>query len=463
MVHPENELSTGSQETTVTSTTPAAREKIGTEEDVSKFDFGFLLIPVWCRFNPQKPFHFGLTLTFAFGLTSTFVVANLYYCQPLLVQFSDAFQVSYQEISKVPTLVQAGYATGLLLISPLGDLVRRRALILVLIVLSTSLSIGLALTSSFPVFLALNFLIGLVSVTPQVLIPLAADIAPPERRGSAIAVTFGGLIFGVLMARVLAGVIGDLARYQVVYYFAIGVQTAVLFAGYWVIPDYPRKNKDLGYFDILWSMAKYAVTEPLLIQACLTSLLSSACFSSFWVTLTFLLSDEPYNYSTLIIGLFGLIGMLGVALSPLVGRFVDHLTPWYATLLGTLGQIVAYAIQVGTGGINVGAVVVVILLVDVFRQSFQVSQSAAIFGISEKARARLNAVYILFIFIGQVMGTAVGTKVFLENGWRASAGLHLGWMGLVLVLLLCRGPQCDYRTWVGYKGGLYPIRRRKES
>lgn len=71
-VHTENGLAAASQETTVTSTTPDAREKIGTEEDVSKFDFGFLLIPVWCRFNPQKPFHFGLTLTFAFGLTSTF-------------------------------------------------------------------------------------------------------------------------------------------------------------------------------------------------------------------------------------------------------------------------------------------------------------------------------------------------------------------------------------------------------
>lgn len=255
-----------------------------------------------------------------------------------LVQFSESFGVTYNEVSRysfnltlpgykltscrIPTLIQAGcdfnfaslywylilnltysYATGLLLISPLGDLVRRRQLILALVTLSTSLTIGLAITSDLVVFEALSFLVGVVSVVPQILLPLAADLAPPERRATALSVVLSGLLFGVLIARVLAGVIAEFTSWRVVYYFSIGVQALVLVGSYLIIPDYPAKNKGLTYWDILRTMAKFACTEPLLIQACLINMASSACFSNFWVTLTFLLGGTPFNYSTYVFNL----------------------------------------------------------------------------------------------------------------------------------------------------------------
>lgn len=190
------------------------------------------------------------------------------------------------------------YATGLLLISPLGDLVRRRPLMLLLIFLTTTLTIGLAVTSSLIAFEVLSFFVGLFTVVPQILIPLAADLAPPERRASAIAVVLGGLLFGILVARVISGVITEFVTWRIVYYLAIGLQAFVLAGMYALCPDYPAKNPDLTYVGILLSMAKYAVTEPLLIQASLILLCASACFSNFWVTLTFLLDGPPYHYST---------------------------------------------------------------------------------------------------------------------------------------------------------------------
>lgn len=189
-----------------------------------------------------------------------------------------------------PNLTQLSitrYATGLLLISPLGDLVRRRQLILGLVFISSALTIGLAITSSLAVFEALSFLVGVVTVVPQILLPLAADLAPPERRASALSIVLSGLLFGILIARVLAGVIAEFTSWRVVYYMSIGVQYVVLIGAYLIIPDYPAKNHDLTYFKILTSMAKYAVTEPRLIQAAIVSLASSACFSSFWVRCIF--------------------------------------------------------------------------------------------------------------------------------------------------------------------------------
>ena len=164
--------------------------------------------------------------------------------------------------------------------------------------LSTTLTIGLAITRSLIVFETLSYLVGVVTVTPQILLPLAADLAPEKKRATAISVVLSGLLFGILLARVLAGIIAEFTSWRVVYFFAVGVQALVLVGSYLVLPDYPSKNKDLTYWNILWTMAKFSVTEPILIQGCLINLASSACFSNFWVTLTFLLGGSPYHYST---------------------------------------------------------------------------------------------------------------------------------------------------------------------
>ena len=204
----------------------------------------------------------------------------------------------------------------MLLLTPLGDLVRRRPLILLLTFLSTSLTLGLPLTSSIVVFETLTFLVGAMSVVPQILMPFAADLAPPERRASALSIVLAGLLFGVLFARVIAGVVANFVTWRVVYWLALGLQITILLTLYWMLPDWPAKNEHLTYFNILYTMAKLTVTEPLLIQAVLVNLASMACFTNFWVcfstverrrvvlqvsiqvTLTFLLGGPIYNYNT---------------------------------------------------------------------------------------------------------------------------------------------------------------------
>ncbi|KAG5637108.1 hypothetical protein H0H81_005746 [Sphagnurus paluster] len=429
-------------------------EAVAVEEQTQySTDLGFIPIPQRLRYDHTKPFRFSLLLNISFGFASTFTVANLYWCQPLLIQLSQSFGVSYGDVSRIPTLLQAGYAVGLLLITPLGDLVRRRQLVLCIVALSSSLSIGLAVTNNLVVFETLSFLVGVVTVTPMVLLPLAADLAPPESQATAISVVLSGLLFGILIARVLAGIIAELAPWRAVYYVSIGVQYIVLVGSYLIIPDYPSKNKGLTYWDILLSMARFTVTEPLLIQACLVSIASSACFTNFWVTLTFLLDGPPYHYSTLVIGLFGLVGMVGVATGPLIARSTGNLMPWYSSLISVVLMTCIQAVMVAAGGINVAAVVITAFALDVFRQMLQVSLSSAIFRISADARARLNAVLVLSLFIGQVLGTAVGAEVFIQYGWRASAALSVAWYGWQLAILLVRGPHCERYTWFGFEGG----------
>ncbi|KAA1478716.1 MFS general substrate transporter [Dentipellis sp. KUC8613] len=417
-------------------------------------DFGFIPVPGWNRYDPSQPRHFSLLLNAVFGMSCTFSVANLYYCQPLLIQLASSFGVSDSRVSRIPTLLQAGYVVGLLFITPMGDLVRRRPLILASVFTSASITIGLAVTSSVDVFEALSFLVGVCTIASPILIPLAADLAPPERRASAMSIVLSGYLLGIVIARVIAGIIAEFASWRIVYYMAIGVQYALCVALYLVVPDYPPKTKNMTYIGILWSMAKLAVTEPRLIQTYLILLASDMCYINFWVTLTFILGQSPYHYSTLVIGLFGLIGLFGVSIAPLTGRFIDHLVPWHSALLGTLLMTVFWAIQTGAAGVSIAAIVVVCVGLDYSDTMQQLSLMSSGTSIEEAARSRLNAIIILSKFVGQLIGTPTSTKIYVEHGWRAAAGYGLGCMGLQLFLLLLRGPHCKRYTWFGYEGGL---------
>ncbi|KAJ7917966.1 MFS DHA1 protein [Mycena leptocephala] len=404
-------------------------------------DFGFLPIPPACRVDlTAGPKSIGYAKAIAFAFASTFIM-NLYYNQPILLELAHEFNVDDVGVSRIPVLYQAGYAGGLLLLSPLGDLVRRRPLLLLLIFTSGSLTIGLAVTRSLVVFEVLSFLIAFASVTPQVLIPLTADLAPPNRRASFISIVFAGLIMGVLLARVLSGIIAQFSSYRNIFWMGSAAQYLLMVVLYFVTPDTPAKNVDLSYFQILKTMAKYAVTEPALIQGCLVFFFNCAVFSGFWVTLTFLLGGAPYHYSTLDIGLFGLVGMVGIGMAPIVGRLIDGLVPWMAAFRW--------------------AIVIAIIMLDLGTQGTQVALTAEIFSIDPEARARLNALLILSIFLGQVMGTAVGTKLFAEGGYKLSSEIRIAFAGLSLLLLVMRGPHVARRTWMGWEGGM-EFRKRGE-
>lgn len=135
------------------------------EIQVSTTNLWVLPVPKRLRYHPDRPFPFGLALNFLFAAASTATVANLYYAQPILSYLSETFDVSYAEISLAPTLTQAGYAVGILLISPLGDLVRRRSLVLLLIGCTVALSVGVATSQTLLQFEIINFFTAMLTVS----------------------------------------------------------------------------------------------------------------------------------------------------------------------------------------------------------------------------------------------------------------------------------------------------------
>ncbi|KAG9010854.1 hypothetical protein FRB90_007571, partial [Tulasnella sp. 427] len=446
-------------------------------------DFGFIPIPERRRYHPERTFQFTLALNIIFGFASTATVANLYYCQPLLVKFAQYFQISEAAVSSIPTITQAGYATGLLLISPLGDLVRRRGLLLAVLTASTLVAMGIALSRNLVSVQVLSYFLGVSSVTPQILIPFAGDLAPPNRRGTAISIVLSGLLLGIIFGRAIGGVIGDASHsWKNVYWIAVGIQGVALAVLWWVLPDWPSKVEAIRtkeganeqqrptYLTILWTMAKLAVTEPILIQGCLINLMNQVVFSSFWVTLTFLLAGSPFHYSTYVltllvlavsltgymgvsslkIGLFGLVGALGVMTAPFVGRLIDGLVLWVGILIGVVFGLVSQIVLVVGAGLNIAPIIIGCIGLDF---ALQVAIATRIYEIDPALRARLNAVFVISGFTGQVIGSALGSHVYLSAGWRANYATSIGFCGAMLLILLARGPHCERNTWFGWQGG----------
>ncbi|KAF9476189.1 MFS DHA1 transporter [Pholiota conissans] len=422
-------------------------------------DLFFLPIPHRLQYSPERPFAFRVSMNWVLSLAVTFLISNLYYCQPLIVQLAKEFNVSYEDVSSIPTLIETGYCFGVFFILPLGDLVRRRQLLLLLIFFTASLTIGFVFVKTLLGFQVLGFFLGAMNASPSILIPLAADLAPPGKRTLAYSIVLIGMIGGQLFARFLADIIVEFASWRVVYYMATGVQYFIMILCYFIIPDYPAKNRSTDYRSILISVLRYAFTEPLVVQIEIMTIATSASFASYWVTMTLLLHGSPYSYSTIVIGVFGLLGLTGMAMGPLVGRVVDRFSSWYGILVGTILLLVFQAIQVAAGGISIAAVVIVCLGLDAFRQAQNVSIVTRLFGVEISASSRLNTLFVLSYYIGQLTGTSVGTTVFMGYGWRICALFGIALYGFQMFVLLLRGPHCSRTTWFGYEGGMALYRK----
>ncbi|BGP13742.1 hypothetical protein JCM10213_006428 [Rhodosporidiobolus nylandii] len=425
-------------------------------------DFGFLPVPSHLQLDPSKPYELTPFTNWLFAAAATITVANLYYCQPILVALSEWYSVPYDTATRVSSLVQAGYLCGLLLLVPLGDLLPRRPLILGCIFLASTLSIGLALGGGgFSGFEAITFLAGALNVVPQILVPLAADLAHPSKRASAVSIVLSGLIAGMVWGRFFAGL---LARFTTsplhVYWLAAGAQYALFAVLWWFLPAFPAKKLGLNYFQILWSMVKLFFTSPTLVQSCLAGFLSCTVMVNWWTSLTFLLSDSPFHYSTFEIGLFGLTGICTVAFAPQAGKITDRILPWLASLFALFGQLATQSIATGAARLNLAPVILGCIGTDLFHQSMTIGNQRRNFSVDPNARSRVNAVYMVFVFCGQATGSSAGPKLFLHYGWRASYGFSVALVAAAIVTLLVRGPHTAVKQWVGW-GGRYSLRKEK--
>ena len=358
-------------------------------------------------------------------------VANLYYNQPLLAQMARSFGVSARGIGIIPTLTQAGYAIGLLLLVPLGDVVPLRRLVTVLLVL-VAMALGAeAVARNLPWLAAASLVIGITTVVPQVLIPLTARLAPPGERGHAVGVVMMGLLLGILLSRTLSGFVGECLGWRAMYWIAAGMMLLLAPA---LMPFLPKDEPpgSLNYQQLLRSVWSIVRRESILRQSMLSGALLFACFSAFWATLVFRLETPPLHYGEKTAGLFGLVGAAGALAAPLVGRFSDRVSPRAIITGAAAVMMLSFVVFWAAGGTLWGLAIGVVLL-DVAAQSNQVANQTRIYSLAAELHSRVNSAYMGAYFVGGAAGSLAGTWAWTAFGWPGVCVVGIVLSGIAII------------------------------
>jgi predicted MFS family arabinose efflux permease len=358
------------------------------------------------------------------------VVANLYYAQPLLHQVARTFHTGPGPTSVVITATQVGYAAGLLLIVPLGDLHPRRSLATRLFLLAAVALVACALAPALWFFALASVLVGAASVAGQVMIPFAADLAPEERRGRVVARIMTGLLMGILLARTVSGLVSQAAGWRAIYWLSAALMVCFALVLSRLLPtEGPRPHR--SYPSLVGSSLRLLATEPVLRRRAWHGACAFAAFSVLWTTLAFLLSGSPYHYSNAVIGLFGLVGAAGILAANLAGKLADSDRSDMTTVVA--GALLAGSFAIAwVGRTSLAALIVGIVVLDMGTQGMQITNQAVIYSLRPDARSRINSAYMVCYFVGGAVGSLAGGAVYAAHGWAGVCLLGTGFGVLTL-------------------------------
>jgi predicted MFS family arabinose efflux permease len=373
-----------------------------------------------------------------FAIAAGVIVTNLFAPQTLVGPIAASLGIGARSSGLIATATLLGYAAGLFLLVPLADLLENRRLILRLLSIA-ALAAGLVcLAPSAPTLLVLLFLLGAVCSAIQILVPIAAGLAPAAERGRVIGEVMSGLMVGILLARPLASLVADAYGWRSFY----GVSAASLAVLTIVLAmALPRRQPlaQAAYPALIASLWHLLRREPVLRRRALTASLAMASFSLFWTAVALRLGSAPFDLGQRGVALFALVGAGGAVVTPLAGRMGDRGWTRPATIVAHLVTISALALAAWAGTAEIGALPALVLmglaavLLDVGVTGDQTLGRRAINLLNPEARGRINGLFVGLFFLGGAIGSALTGAAWTWGGWPAVCAIGAGFAAVALV------------------------------
>ncbi|AXB76230.1 MFS transporter [Novosphingobium sp. P6W] len=372
----------------------------------------------------------GKPVIFALAAAAGLTVANIYYNQPMIGLMER--ELSGAAITYVPTATQLGYAAGLILLVPLGDLIERKRLIVMQCLALTFALALVAIAPSAGLVLAASLLVGLLASVAQQIVPFAANLAPEERRGAVVGTVMAGLLCGILLSRTLAGFVAGAFGWREMFWLAVPLclLTAGLMA--FMLPRSRPQHNGMTYGGLLASLWALWREFPALRLAAYTQCTQFGVFSVFWTILALRLQEPRFGMGPEAAGLFGVLGAAGVLAAPIAGRSADRSGPGRVIVLASALTLVSWLVF----GFwqSIAGLVVGVLLMDFSVQASQVSNQSIIYALRPEARSRINTVYMAMMFLAGAASSGAATAVWHHWGWNGVSVLGTGIAAVGLAL-----------------------------
>jgi len=375
-------------------------------------------MPTRIQAPPAKPAPLTPALVLTFAIGCGLAVGNLYYAQPLTHVIGREFQVGDARSSTIVTLTQLGYVCGLFLLAPLGDLLENRKTITVIFSGAVISALAMVSVRSFSALLTASFALGFSSVIAQMLVPFAAHLAPPEKRGQIVGKVMSGLLMGILLARAFAGIVSGAFGWRTVYIASAALVGAMIVILRLRLPE-RAPTLQQSYGSLILSLAKVFRAQPVLRRRGIYQACMLAAFSIFWTGITFLLSGPRWHFSQMQIGLFALAGAAGAMFTSVAGHLADRGYGRWITCVALLLAIGALALTLLEN--QLWALVGGAILLDLAVNSNLVTGQQAIYELNAAERSRINTLFIAMFMTGAAVGSALAGLAYTHGGWPSVA------------------------------------------
>lgn len=374
------------------------------------------------------------------AIVTGIIVANLNYIQPIEGLIATTINVSKASVGVVATLSQLGYAFGLLLIVPLGDIFNRYHLIQTMLCLSIVALLLAFWSPNITIFAIAALLVGVTSVAAQIIVPYAAYLAEPLPRGRILGNILSGLLTGILLSRSVSGLLGGVLIWQYVYLIAAFASIVLLVVLHVALPRDPRAHQRMNYLKVLATLPHLLRKSKYLQGSAINGLCLFGVSNVLWSTLAFYLEKE-HHYGREVAGLLGLLEITSILLASSIGKAVDTYSPRITIVLEILFSAVSFVVFAFLGHYFRGLILGIILL-DIGTQTGQVSNQAIVQSISMKESSRNNSIFMFSYFLGGSIGTFSATLAWTNWGWLGVCSVAAVFLLIALIShFVLREPQ----------------------
>lgn len=370
-----------------------------------------------------------LSRTQEYGLAATtaVVTANAYYIHPIIGEVARDFGVDAGSIGLVPALNQIALAVGIFLLLPLGDRYSNRSLCITFVSLQTIAMLGMAIAAELLLFTLASTLLGFVTIAPYLLPAFASKRVAPERLGQVTALLTAGVIFGILVARVGAGIVAEYYSWRAVFWIAAGLMVAVTL----LLPvsmrseTHVEKRPKGSYAELLLSVVKLAQQHREVLLSAAIQALNFAMFTATWLALALHLTSPELGYGVDVVGYLAGIAAVSILSTPRIGRWADRVGARKARVVLAALQLVGTSLLYPFS-VSAVAILVPLIIVNLVGPGVDVTGRMTFLSLAPEIRTRLTTIYIVVMFVGGGLGSILGTASYDWGGWAATCAMIVG-------------------------------------